>query len=341
MTLTTSSSNTMRHIIISIGLLLCSLEGMAQIAGVSCCDWMMLKRQKPGAVTLCKEIGADGVEMDMGSLGRRILFENRFRTHENETKNYQHLLDSLNIKVSSVAMSGFFAQTLIDRRFNEYTKEDGTKDCYPHTKAESLQNYRDLMNDCFDTMDKFGAKVAFMPLGGSGKIWVDGLTDPNATQEQKDAYDTLCVRLHMIGEMALERGITVGIRTAQPADISLGMLKKINSKGIKLYYNFQDACDRFKAGQDKTGAKSSTELICNELKKLGTKNIIQIHVSNTDRVTLRHDTDIDMPTVKKTLEKIGYKGWLTIERSRNAKDAKNVRGNFGDNVAYLHEVFGK
>ena len=33
------------------------------------------------------------------------------------------------------------------------------------------------------------------------------------------------------------------------------------------------------------------------------------------------------------------KGWLVVERSRNAKDVRNVRGNFGDNVAYLKEVF--
>ena len=116
------------------------------------------------------------------------------------------------------------------------------------------------------------------------------------------------------------------------------MLKDIDSEGIKIYYNFQDACDRFKAG-DAPEAKTSTELICQELKTLGAKRICQIHVSNTDRVTLRHDTDIDMPAVKKTLNKIRYKGWLVVERSRNAKDVRNVRGNFGDNVAYLKEVF--
>jgi len=28
-----------------------------------------------------------------------------------------------------------------------------------------------------------------------------------------------------------------------------------------------------------------------------------------------------------------------VERSRNAKDVRNVRGNFGTNVAYLKEIF--
>lgn len=319
----------MRNIIIYIAVLLFSVDANAQIAGVSCCDWMMLKRQKMGAFTLAKQINADGVEMDMGGLGRRILFDNKFRDNDIETFKFQRAMDSLNIKVSSIAMSGFFAQTLIDRRFNEYTKADGTKDCYPHTKSESIANYRALFNECFDTMDKFGAKVAFLPLGGSGREWQSG---------EGEVYDTLCARLHMVGEMALKRGVVVGIRTAMPAKFSIKMLKDIDSEGIKIYYNFQDACDRFKAG-DAPEAKTSTELICQELKTLGAKRICQIHVSNTDRVTLRHDTDIDMPAVKKTLNKIRYKGWLVVERSRNAKDVRNVRGNFGDNVAYLKEVF--
>lgn len=321
----------MRHIIILIATVIFSLDAGAQIAGVSCCDWMMLKRQKMGAFTLAKQINADGVEMDMGGLGRRVLFDNKFRDNEKETEKFQRAIDSLGVKVPSIAMSGFFAQTLIDRRFNEYTKEDGTKDCYPHTKSESIANYRALFNDCFDTMDKFGAKVAFLPLGGTGREWQTG---------EGAVYDTLCARLHMAGEMALKRGVVIGIRTAMPADFTIKMLKDIDSEGIKVYYNFQDACDRFKAG-DAPKAKNSTSLICSELKKLGVKRICQIHVSNTDRVTLRHDTDIDMAEVKKTLDKMKYKGWLVVERSRNAKDVRNVKGNFGDNVAYLKEVFLK
>ena len=125
----------MRHIIILIATVIFSLDAGAQIAGVSCCDWMMLKRQKMGAFTLAKQINADGVEMDMGGLGRRVLFDNKFRDNEKETAKFQRAIDSLGVKVPSIAMSGFFAQTLIDRRFNEYTKEDGTKDCYPHTKS--------------------------------------------------------------------------------------------------------------------------------------------------------------------------------------------------------------
>ena len=46
---------------------------------VAACDWMMLKRQKLGEFQLAKDINADGVEVDMGPLGKRVLFENKLR----------------------------------------------------------------------------------------------------------------------------------------------------------------------------------------------------------------------------------------------------------------------
>ena len=44
---------------------------------VGVCDWMILKRQKLGAFKLAAEIGADGVEVDMGGLGDRPTFDNK------------------------------------------------------------------------------------------------------------------------------------------------------------------------------------------------------------------------------------------------------------------------
>ena len=44
---------------------------------IGACDWMMLKRQRPGAIPLGKEVGVDGVEVDMGGLGDRPTFDNK------------------------------------------------------------------------------------------------------------------------------------------------------------------------------------------------------------------------------------------------------------------------
>ena len=46
-----------------------------------------------------------------------------------------------------------------------------------------------------------------------------------------------------------------------------------------------------------------------------------------------------MPKVKKTLDDMGWSGWLVIERSRDARDGRNVLKNFGSNTAYLKSIF--
>ena len=261
---------------------------------VAACDWMMLKRQKLGEFQLAKDINADGVEVDMGPLGKRVLFDNKLREPAFQQL-FRRTADSLGIAVPSIAMSGFFAQSFLER-----------------------ENYKDLIVDCLNTMDVMGARVAFLPLGGSGNDW----------KQPGEARQEMVRRLHEVGEMALAGNKVIAIRTQQNARADLALLKEVNSKGIKIYYNLQDAVDQG---------------LCpyKELKTLGVENIAQIHASLTDSVTLDKDPRIDLHKVKKTLDKMKWSGWLVVERSRNAQDIRNVRGNFGTNVAYLKEIFQK
>jgi hypothetical protein len=76
-----------------------------------------------------------------------------------------------------------------------------------------------------------------------------------------------------------------------------------------------------------------------DLKKLGGKNICAIHASNSDKVWLRNDSLINMPSIKQTLDQMGWMGWLFVERSRDVKMVKNVKMNYGANVRYLKEIF--
>jgi len=265
---------------------------MAQRYRVAACDWMMLKRQKLGEFKLASEIGADGVEMDMGPLGQRVLFDNKLRDPHFQQL-FRHTADSIGVKVPSIAMSGFFAQSFLKR-----------------------ENYRDLINDCLQTMAVMDSEVAFLPLGGSGHDW----------KEKGEARTELVRRLHEVGEMARLAGKVIAIRTQLDARANIKLLKEVKSEGIKIYYNLQDAVDN---GRDPA----------KELMQLGAKRVAQIHASLTDSVTLDVDPRIDMYRIKKTLDEMNWSGWLVVERSRNAKDVKNVKGNYGRNVAYLKKIF--
>ncbi|WP_304680408.1 TIM barrel protein [uncultured Duncaniella sp.] len=261
---------------------------------VAACDWMMLKRQKLGSFKLMHELGGDGVEMDMGGLGVRDTFDNKFH-HRHFRKLFRETADSLGVLVPSVAMSGFYGQSFLTHH-----------------------NYKALVEDCLSTMRVMDSKVAYLPLGGIKEDW----TKPGP------ARDELVKRLHVAGVMAEADGLVIGIRTPLDAKENIRLLKEIDSPGIKIYYSFQTALDNHRD-------------IISELKTLGKDRICQIHASNTDGVTLDRDTALDMPKIKETLDKMGWSGWLVVERSRDVKDVRNVKKNFGTNIKYLKEVFQK
>ncbi|WP_289769972.1 TIM barrel protein [uncultured Duncaniella sp.] len=261
---------------------------------VAACDWMMLKRQKLGSFKLMHELGGDGVEMDMGGLGVRDTFDNKFH-HRHFRKLFRETADSLGVLVPSVAMSGFYGQSFLTHH-----------------------NYKALVEDCLSTMRVMDSKVAYLPLGGIKEDW----TKPGP------ARDELVKRLHVAGVMAEADGLVIGIRTPLDAKENIRLLKEIDSPGIKIYYSFQTALDHHRD-------------IISELKTLGKDRICQIHASNTDGVTLDRDTALDMPKIKETLDKMGWSGWLVVERSRDVKEVRNVKKNFGTNIRYLKEVFQK
>lgn len=274
------------------GLLLSEVMMAQKRYQVGVCDWMVLKRQKLGEFKLARELGCDGLEMDMGGLGKRDSFDNKIRQPE-MARLFRHTADSLEIKVGAVAMSGFYGQNFAAK-----------------------QSWKWLVEDCLNTMQTMQAKVAFLPLGGCGKGW----TENTAIRKE------IVFRLHEAGEMAAKRGLVIGIDTPLDAKGNKKLLKEIDSPGIKIFYKFQ------------TAVENKLD-ISKDLRKLGADNICGIHASNTDGVWLRNDKAINMPEIKATLDKLGWSGWLFVERSRDVTDVRNVKRNYGENVKYLKEVF--
>jgi sugar phosphate isomerase/epimerase len=171
---------------------------------VSVCDWMMIKRQKLGAIPLAKEVGADGLEIDMGSLGKRDSFDNKLRQPE-VLEQFKQEAKKCGIAFSSVAMSGFYAQSLVGRA-----------------------NYLDLVKDCLQTMKALGVKVAFLPLGTQGDL----VQHPEIRPE-------MVRRLREIGNLAAKDSLVVGIETSLDAHGEVALLNEVNSPGIKIYFNFE------------------------------------------------------------------------------------------------------
>ncbi|PWS33253.1 sugar phosphate isomerase/epimerase family protein [Pedobacter paludis] len=254
-------------------------------------DLMILKRQKISALPLAKEIGADGLEIDMGGLGDRETFDNKLA----DPKVRQEYLDKakeLNLEICSLAMTGFYAQSFAKR-----------------------PTYQKMIQDCLDTAKAMNVKVVFLPLGVQGDL-----------VKNPELREPIVERLKVAGKMASKAGVIIGIETALDAKGELQLLKDVGCKHVKSYFNFSNA---IKNGRD----------LQSELRILGRKNIIQIHATNEDGVWLQNDPKIDLKKVKETLDDMGWKGWLVVERSRDASQPTNVKYNFSANTNYLKSIF--
>lgn len=173
---------------------------------ISVCDWMILKRQKMGAFKRTSEIGADGLELDMGGLGNRPTFDNKI-LNPIDRKKMKDELDKYNLELSSIAMSGFYAQSFAEK-----------------------ENVPILVRDTINSMVMMDVKTAFLPLGVKGDL-----------VQYPELRPKIVERLKMTAEMAEAAEVVIGIETALDAAGEVGLLREVGSPAIKSYFNFANA----------------------------------------------------------------------------------------------------
>jgi L-ribulose-5-phosphate 3-epimerase len=175
-------------------------------------DLMLLKRQKLGALQLTKDLGADGVEVDMGGLGKRPTFDNQL-LNDTVRQSYLNKIKELNIEIPSLAMTGYYAQSFCER-----------------------EEYKQSIADCIKTMQLMNVKIAFLPMG----VQCDLVKNP-------DLRSKVVERLKEAGKMAQAAGVVIGIETPLSAAAQVKLLDEIGSPAIKIYFNVADALG---AGRD-------------------------------------------------------------------------------------------
>ena len=175
---------------------------------VAVCDWMILKRQKLGAFGLASEIKADGIELDMGGLGKRPTFDSKL----GDPIERQKFLDKskeTGVGISSIAMSGFYAQSF--------------------AKRDSIDR---MINDCVATMKNMKVKVAYLPLG----------TESDLTKNP-ELRPIIIERLKWAGKQVGKIGGVIAIETSLNATEEKKLLEEIGCKHIKSSFNFANAVD--------------------------------------------------------------------------------------------------
>ena len=173
---------------------------------IGVCDWMILERNDLDAFERTHQIGADGVEIDMGNLGDRPTFASKF----SEPGMYQRFLDeaaNFDLQICSMAMSGFYAQSFAER---------------PTVDR--------MVNDTFLAMRALRQQVVFLPLG------------PNNLADGDPAIRTAVVnRLRRYGRQAQAEGFIIGIETDLNAAGDVAFLDEVGSSAVQIYFNFSRA----------------------------------------------------------------------------------------------------
>jgi sugar phosphate isomerase/epimerase len=173
---------------------------------------MILKRQRLGAFPLAKDIGVDGVEVDLGPLGDRETFDNQLADPAVREQFLRAAADN-GLVICSLAMSGFYAQSFAER---------------PTVPR--------MIADCIDTMTHMGVKVAFLPLGVRGDL-----------VKHPELRPAILERLKAAAPRAADAGVVIGVETALDAAAEAALLDEIGSPAIRSYFNFANA---LQAGRD-------------------------------------------------------------------------------------------
>lgn len=175
---------------------------------IAVCDWMILKRQKLGSFALAKEIKADGIELDMGGLGARPTFDSKLGDPA-ERQKFLEKSQEMGVGISSIAMSGFYAQSFANRATVQL-----------------------MVEDCIKTMKNMNVKMAYLPLGTQCDLVKNPELRPIVIQ-----------RLQWAGKQVGKIGGVIAIETSLDAAEEKKLLQEIGSRHIKSSFNFANAAD--------------------------------------------------------------------------------------------------
>ena len=171
---------------------------------IGACDWSLGKSSDPGAFELAKQIGLDGIMVNMGSVKDNL--------HLREKNVQQQWLDAsreTGIKISSIAIGELNnVPYKSDPRTEQWVWDsvDIARNLHVPVVLLAFFNKNDLRNDA------------------SGK-------------------NEAISRLKKVTPHAEKNGIILGIESYLNADEHLDIIDRVGSKNIKVYYDFRNTAD--------------------------------------------------------------------------------------------------
>jgi L-ribulose-5-phosphate 3-epimerase len=163
--------------------------------------------------------------------------------------------------------------------------------------AESIPVTRDL-----------GARVILLPFFGDGAL------------ETRREMDFVADFLREIAPEAERAQVVLGIENMLPASDNAYIVERVDSPAVRVYY-------------DVGNSTSMAYDLIEEITWLGAERICQFHVK--DNPHYLGEGEIDFPSVMRTIQEIGFRGWGMLETSSPSGD---VVADMETNLEYIRGV---
>lgn len=168
------------------------------------CDWSLGKNSDPAAFAIAKQIGLDGIMVDMGWEDNNLHLRDKAIQQQ-----YRQAAAANNIKISSIALGVMNGVS--------YTTE-------PRTEQ--------WVWDGIDVAKNLGASVLLLAFFSKSDL------------RNNDAGTKETIRrLKKVAPHAEKNGITLGIESYLNADEHRHIIESVGSKNLKVYYDFRNTAD--------------------------------------------------------------------------------------------------
>jgi len=171
---------------------------------IGACAWSLGKSSDPAAFAIAKEIGLEGIMVNLGSVANNMHLRDK-------TLQQAYLKESerTEIKISSIAI--------------------GELNSVPYKSDSRTEEW---VSDSIDVAMNLGVSVVLLAFFEKGDL-------RNDAAGKKEVVS----RLKKVASKAEKMGITLGIESYLSAEELTDMIQQVGSKSIKVYYDFRNSAD--------------------------------------------------------------------------------------------------
>lgn len=171
---------------------------------IGACDWS-LRKSDPSSLELAKEIGLDGVQVDMGRASNGL-----YLRRPEVQKKYLETAKKTGVEIGSIALGELNSTPL---------KND------PRAAVWVI--------DAIDVAVALGVKVILIAQFGNGDLKGD-----------KPGIDRTVAVLKEIAPRAEKAGVILGIENYLSAEENMDILQRVGSKAVQVYYDVGNSTDK-------------------------------------------------------------------------------------------------